>query len=179
MVFIFKKMNKQEKKIFKIFTRYLAIIIIGLGNFYILYKILTPLTIHVTNLILNIFTPTSLTGSIIHTKNATIEIASSCIAASAFFLLIVLIFSILDIKPKTRIYAALTATAILFLFNIARILFLIPFIGKPYFETLHWILWHMVSIVFVLVAYFITIKIYKIKSIPIYSDFRYIKSLIK
>jgi|APSaa5957512535_1039671.scaffolds.fasta_scaffold15906_2 exosortase/archaeosortase family protein len=172
-------MKKQNKKILNLFSRYLTIIIIGAGNLYLFYKILIPTTLHTTNLILKIFTPTILIGNTIQTNHALIEIAPSCVAASAFFLLIALILSISNIKPKTRAKALLTATVTLFTFNIIRILTLIPFINQPYFETLHWIFWHLISILFVLVAYFTTIKFYKIKSIPVYSDFKYLKSLTK
>ncbi|MBT6690130.1 pacearchaeosortase [archaeon] len=170
-------MQNQAKKILSLFMRYIAIIAIGLGNLYILYKVLTPLTIHATNSILSLFTRTSLAGNIIHIRNAIIEIAPPCVAASAFFLLIALILSTSNIKPKTRAYAILAATATLFTLNITRILLLIPFIGQPYFETLHWIFWHLISIVLVLVTYLTIIKTYKIKSIPVYSDFKYLKSL--
>lgn len=172
-------MKKETKKITNLFARYFIILLIALGNFYILYKILTPLTLHATNQILSIFTTTFLIENTIHLKHVIIEIAPACVAASAFYLLIALLLSTSDIKFKTRIYAIITAIAILFALNIARIVALTPFTNQPYFETLHWIFWHLISIIFVLVTYLLTIKIYKIKSTPIYSDFKYLKSLTK
>ena len=170
---------KQSTKIFMLFARYFSIILLGLGNLYIFYKILIPLTTQTTNIFLVIFTKTYLIGNIIYLPHTVIEIAPSCVAASAFYLLTILIFSTANIKPEKRLAAISTAFSILFALNIARILVLIPFINQSYFETLHWIFWHLISIVFVLITYFATTKIHKIKSAPIYTDFKYMKSLIK
>lgn len=168
-----------NKKIIRLFLRYLTILILGIGNLYIIYKILTPLTIHTTNILINIIVPTTLTGNIIQFGQTTIQIVPSCVAGSAFYLLLVLLFTTADVKPKTRLYAISTAVAIFFALNITRILILVYLIPSPNFETIHWIFWHTVSTIFVIATYFITIKLYKIKSIPVYSDFKYIISLIK
>jgi len=174
-------MNKQSKKITGLFARYLAILLIGLGNLYVIYKVLTPLTIHILNIILSIFTNTTIYGSIIHLQKMgiAVEIVSACVAGSAFYLLFLLIMSTAGIKPETRTKAIITAFAMLFALNILRILALIPIVTTTYFETIHWISWHLISIIFVVAIWFSVVKIYKIKKIPIYSDIKYIKSLIK
>ncbi|MFH0808487.1 MAG: pacearchaeosortase [archaeon] len=172
-------MNKQYKKILNIIIRYLSILILGLGNLYILQKILTPITIHTTNWILNIFTETILVTNTIHTSLLTLQIIPACVAVSAFYLLLFLIFSTADIKPKTRFYAASSAIAILFILNVTRILILIPIATTPYFDTIHWLFWHLISTVFVVATWFAIIKLYKIEGIPIYTDIKYLKSLIR
>ncbi|MCK4649929.1 pacearchaeosortase [Candidatus Pacearchaeota archaeon] len=172
-------MNKQHKRLIGLGIRYLSILILGLGNFYILQKILNPLTIHTTNIILKIFTNTILVIDTIYTSFLTIQIVPSCVATSAFYLLLFLIFSTSNIKPKTRLNATLTAVAIFFVLNITRILILIPIATTPYFTTVHWIFWHLVSTIFVLATWFATMKIHKIKSIPIHSDLKYLRSLTK
>ncbi len=172
-------MNKQSKKIYGLFARYVAILLIGAGNLYIIYKLLTPLTVHILNTVLSIFTTTTLTGNIIHLSQTHIEIVPACVAGAAFYLLLLLVLSTADIKPKTRIKAILTAFTSFFVLNIIRILILVPMINTPYFETVHWIFWHLVSTVFVVAVWFSVVRIYKIKSIPVYSDLKYLKSLIK
>jgi len=172
-------MNKQNKKVLNLITRYLSILILGLGNLYILQKILTPPTIHTTNWILGIFTETILTKNTIRTNSLTLQIIPACVAISAFYLLIFLILSTADIKTKTRFYAACSAIAILFILNITRILILIPMASSPYFNTVHWLFWHLISTVFVVATWFTIIKLYKIESIPIYTDIKYLKGLIK
>lgn len=172
-------MNKQSKKILGIFARYFTIILIGTGNLYIIYKLLTPLTIFTLNTILSIFTKTILIDNIICLNEISIEIIPACVAGAAFYLLFMLILSTANIKPKIRIKALFTAFIIFFILNISRILILIPMINTSHFETIHWIFWHMISTIFVVAVWFVVVKIHKIKSIPIYSDLKYIKSLIK
>lgn len=171
-------MNK-NKKIISLFLRYLTILILGAGNLYIIYKVLTPPTIYTTNLLLNIFTSTTLQGNFIYFGQTIIEIAPSCVAGAAFYLLLALLLSTADVKPKTRLYAILTAIAIFFALNITRILILASLISTPNFETIHWVFWHIVSTIFVVATYIATVKLYKIKSIPVYSDFKYLISLTK
>ena len=67
----------------------------------------------------------------------------------------------------------------LFVLNIARILLLASLIASPSFETIHWVFWHIVSTVFVVGTYIATTRIYKIKTIPVYSDFKYLTKLVK
>lgn len=172
-------MNKDTKKISNLFLRYLSIIILGLGNLYIIYKILTPLTLHATNFSLKIFTPTLLIENIIQFNQSLIEIAPPCVAGSAFYLLLVLLLSTANIKPEVRLKAVLTAIATLFVLNITRILILASIISTPSFETIHWIFWHIVSTIFVVATYIATIKLYKIKSAPFITDIKYLKSLTK
>lgn len=170
-------MKKEHAKIISLFSRYLAIIVLGSYNFYLIYKIFTPLTIHATNLAIKLVTPTILSKDIIHFGQTTIQIAPSCIAGSAFFLLIALILSTSNIKPKTRALALLTSLATLFILNITRILILASMTSSPSFQALHFAFWHVLSTLFVVITYIATIKFYNIKSIPIISDFKYLKSL--
>ena len=172
-------MNNQSKKILGLFARYLSILLIGIGNLYIIYKILTPLTIHVLNAILSIFTNTVLLNNMIKLNEVIIEIVPACVAGSAFYLLFLLVMSTADIKPKIRIRAFMISFAMLFALNTLRILILIPMANAAYFETVHWIFWHLVSTIFVIGVWLGTVKIYKIKKIPVYSDIRYMISLMK
>ena len=172
-------MNKDSKKILNLFSRYLAVLILGTSNLYLIYKILTPLTIHTANLSIKIFTPTVLVENIIQFNQTIIEIAPSCMAGSAFYLLLALILSTANIQPKTRFKAVLTALTVLFVLNIIRILILASLTATPNFETIHFIFWHIVSTAFVVTIYIATIKYYKIKSVPILSDLKYLKGLTK
>ncbi len=172
-------MKKQTKNILNLFLRYFSLVLLGVGNFFLIYKILIPMTTNVLSAILWLFTDTKMAGNIIHLALTSIEIAPACVAGSAFYLLLLLVLSTADIKPETRIKAILTSFFMLFSLNILRILILIPMTGAHYFEIVHWIFWHLISIVFVVGIWFYIVKIYKIKSIPIYSDFKYLKKLIK
>lgn len=168
-------MNKFQS----IALRYVMILTLGINNFYIISKIITPLTIHITRTTLNIFTPTTLTQNIIQTQTTTIQLIPACIAISAYYLLIFLLLATPNIQIKTRIYTILTATLSLLILNTTRILILIPLTQTQSFATIHWATWHIFSTTLVAAIYITTIKLYKIKSTPIYSDLKYLKSQIK
>lgn len=172
-------MDKQSKKIIGMFARYFALLLIGTNSLYIIYAILTPLTIKVTTAILLIFTTPVLIENFISIPGVTIEIVPACVAGAAFYLLLILTLSVPDVKPIIRTKAILTAFAMLFALNILRILSLIPLIKSIHFASIHWIIWHLASTVLVFAIWFAIIKIYKIKSIPIYSDMRNLIKFIK
>lgn len=172
-------MNQPQKKIMSIFARYFALILIGANNLYLIYAILTPLTIYTTTAILSIFTDPILIGNFINLSNLTIEISQACVAGAAFYLLLILTLSIPNIKPKTRIKIITISLLTLFILNIARILILIPLIKSEHFQIIHWTIWHIASTIFVVAIWISITKIYKIKSIPIYSDIKYISKQIK
>lgn len=169
----------QSKKIISMFARYFFLLLIGTNNLYIIYATLTPLTLYTTTAILSIFTNPTLTDNLINLSGVTIEIVPACIAGAAFYLLLILTLSTPDVKPVTRTKAIITATAILFALNILRILILIPLVKSAHFQTIHWIIWHLASTLFVVATWFAVITIYKIKSIPIYSDLNYLSKSIK
>ena len=171
-------MNKQPKRLLGLFARYISLIILGLGNLYLFYKVLTPATIKSVATILSIFGKSMIIGNIVIHNGTVIEIISACVAGAAFYLLFILILSTAEITPKKRAMALITATLMLFVLNVLRIVFLALISSTLYFELIHWIFWHLISTIFVVLVWIITIKIYKIKSIPVYSDIKYIKFLI-
>jgi len=170
---------RETKFLTGMFARYFALLLIGTNSLYTIYAILTPLTIFTTVKILSIFTTPILTNNFINMPGATIEIIPACVAGAAFYLLLILILSTPNIKPVTRIKTIITAIAILFTLNILRILTLIPLIKSAHFQTIHWIIWHFASTIFVVAIWLTVTKIYKIKSIPIYSDIKYLINSIK
>jgi len=172
-------MNQQSKKISGLFIRYIIIVLAGLGNLYIFYKILTPLTIRAVALVLSIFTDPFVLGNTIYTKYAAIELIPACIAGAAFYLLFILVMSTPDIRPLKRLGLLAATLADLFILNVIRILILITLIRTPSFETAHWIFWHVISTVFVVGIWIAYVYIFKIKSVPIYSDVKYLAGLIK
>jgi exosortase/archaeosortase family protein len=171
--------NKELKKIIGLFARYLFILALGIGNLYLIYKIFTPITFFILNKTLFIFANAHFSQGIFYFQNFNIELVQACIAGSAFFLLIFLIFSTANIKPKKRILMLITSISILLLLNYARIVFLILIANSIYFEIIHWVLWNLVSILLVVATWFLVAKIYKINSIPVYSDIKFLLDNIK
>ncbi|MFH1291175.1 MAG: hypothetical protein ABIH79_01305 [archaeon] len=93
-------MNKQSKRILGLFSRYFILLLAGMGNLYIFYKILTPLTVQSVGVILSLFTKTITVGNLILVKGVIIEIVPACVAGAAFYLMFLLIFSTAEVKPK-------------------------------------------------------------------------------
>ncbi len=161
------------------FFRYFLLLLAGIGNLYIFYKILTPMTIVAVETILSFFTRVTVADNLMFVGGIFIEIVPACVAGAAFYLLFFLIFSTAEVKPKKRFFALITAIAMLFSLNIIRIVFLALIVDNVYFSLVHWVLWHIASTILVVAVWFLIVKMYKIKSIPIYSDLKYLNSLKK
>jgi exosortase/archaeosortase family protein len=169
-------MNNQSKKLIGIFARYLFILLLGAGNLYIFYSILTPLTVYSVSQTISLFTEVITEGIFIHLNDFSVELVRGCVAGSAFFLMFILVFSTADIKPQKRFYALITALAMLFVLNFLRIILLVLIYSPTnvYFDAIHWVLWHLISVCFVVGIWFLVVKIYKIKSVPVHSDIKFL-----
>jgi len=172
-------MDNQSRKIIDLFARYFIILSVGLGNLYLFYKFLTPLTMRAVVAILDIFSNPLVTGNTIFFKRVVIEIVPACVAGSAFYLLFLLVVSTADLNVKKRLLVLLTSVVVLFILNILRLVLLVPITSTPYFDAVHWVFWHLVSTVFVVAIWISMVYLYKIKTIPVYSDIKFLISLIK
>jgi exosortase/archaeosortase family protein len=172
-------MDKQASKILDVFARYFLILLVGVGNLYIFYKFLTPLTIRAVAAILDIFSNPFVMDNMIFLKKVIIEIVPACVAGSAFYLLFMLVVSTPDMDIKKRVLVLVTSFSLLFFLNTLRLVLLVPLTTTPYFETIHWIFWHLISTVFVVAIWVSVVYIYKIKGVPVYSDIKFIASLLK
>ena len=169
-------------KIKDIFIRYLIILLIALPNLFIFYFLFTPLTIYPLFLIFNIFfRDIILIGNSFFIKGFQIEIIGACVAASAYYLLTILNLSIPNISIKKRIKMISFAFLFLLSLNILRIFFLSVFFvsGFSFFDFTHKLFWYLGTTVFVVLIWFIGVKKYNIKEIPIYSDIKFLISKIR
>ena len=173
-------MDKKDKKlIISLVSRYLLIIILGLNLSIISGLLLSP-TLYLTKTILSLFYPTFLLpGSIIYFNSISVELIPSCISASAYFLLFILIFSTPNIKAIKMIFLVVLSFVLFFIINILRISFLALIYNYNYFNILHKFLWFFLSTMFVVIIWFSLVKAFKIKEIPIYSDILSLKKYSK
>ena len=172
-------MGKNTEKILDIFIRYILIVIVGLGNLYIFHLILKPLNYNLLYFVLSTFGKASQVGEYILARGMRIELIPACLAISAFYLLFILLVSIPGIKLLKRVIFITSAFVTLFILNFLRIIILIFFVGSPSFEGLHWVLWHIISTLFVIGIWLAIIKIGKVKEIPLYSDLKFLHKLVK
>ena len=168
-----------NKKLILIVLRYIILLILVL-NSYLIYKIFTPLTIYFSVIFLKLFYPVIFFGEqILINQTKIIEIIPSCVAGSAYVLLLILNLFV-AMKPKQRIYSILLSFSLLFIFNILRIIVLSILLVNDFefFYITHKLVWYVLSTILVVGIWFLTIKIFKIKEMPIISDIKcFIKSI--
>ena len=171
-------MRNLDKSILGIFVRYIILLATAFPNLWIFYLIFTPLTVYPVYFLLKIFFGVSLISQIVILVGQTIpiEIIEACVAGSAYYLLLILNLTTGKIKTKTRVYMILFAFLSFLIVNIIRIflLSLLAISGSSFFDITHIVFWYFISTIFVVAIWFIQVKIFRIKEIPLYSD---IKSL--
>ena len=84
-----------------------------------------------------------------------------------------------DVFPSLLI--SLATGTIVYALNILRIFFLsiLTINNSQFFDFAHKLFWYLLSTIFVIGIWFLTIKIFKIKSIPGYTDIKYFAKNIK
>lgn len=176
-----KKRKEKEidikKSFLETFLRYVIILLSSINGFWLFYFIFTPLTIYPVYWILNIFFNASLLGEIVLLNNIVpIELVPACIAGSAYFLLLALNLSTRDIKIKKRLSMIGVSFLSLWVVNIIRIFsFAMIFMaGYFFFDAAHKLFWYGLSTIFVVVIWFVVVKKFNIKTIPFYSDVKYL-----
>jgi exosortase/archaeosortase family protein len=158
-----------------LFIRYLILIIFGAFNLWIIYTVFTPLTIYpVFGILKFIDSGTSLLiSNVIVFRGVDAQIIPACVAGAAYYLLL-----ILNLTTPLRITKRLGNLAFILItflaLNILRILIFIALAasGSPYFDSAHQLVWNFGSTLMVVALWFLGVYIFKIQSIPIYSDIR-------
>jgi len=176
-------MKKEERKILGITLRYVILLLIVLPGFILFYFVFSPLTIYSVYGLLELIYHVNIYQNMLSVGNHTIEIINACIAGAAYYFLLVLNMSIPNVKAKKRIYMILVSFGIFLIINILRIFILsIMYISdSTFFDVTHKIFWYLGSTVLVVLIWILVVRWFKIKEIPIYSDFRFLykKSLLK
>lgn len=162
-------------------TRYsLAVILSVFNNGF--YLIFSPWTLYLTFWILDLFYVVSLKGNEIIFDSISFTLIPACTASVAYLLLGLLILTTRSIRWITRLKMFIYGSMLLLFFNILRILILV-FVyvnfGKNYFDALHIIFWEVVSTIVVILIWIGLIKWYRVKNIPVYSDFKFLLESVK
>lgn len=173
-------MHKDTKRIAGIFARYLALILLAMGNLWIFYKIFTPLTIYPVYFLLNLLYHASLSGTSIFSSQFSIQLVNACIAGSAYYLLLILNLAV-SMPLKKRIPALIFSFLAFLIINILRIfLFTLLLVKSPaLFNFSHLAFWYILSAVIVFLVWLLEIKLFKIKAIPFYDDLKFLYNKAK
>ncbi len=107
---------------------------------------------------------------------ATINIVKYCVTASAYYLLILLNLLTMKISFLKRILMFILGSILIYLMNLVRIIILIVILIKnnQIFEPAHFIGGILLSLVSVLIVWTLTSLLFKVKTIPIISDLKYL-----
>jgi len=171
---------KSSNKIFFIPLRYL----IALGSIFtlpLIYQLLTPLTTYYIAFFLGFFyNVTIISCEKLIVNFSAIEIIPSCVAGSAYILLLILNLAT-PMKLKKRLLSILFSVAILFLVNTVRLFILSIMVvqNSEYFDIVHKLFWYLLSTIFVIAIWFLTVKLFDISKIPVYSDVKFLIKNIK
>jgi exosortase/archaeosortase family protein len=140
------------------------------------YVILKPLTVYCLYFIMQFFYKVGVNGNIlgffVSGNLFNVEIIDACVAGSAFFLLLILNLSTKNLGVLKRIWLFLFEAALLFLFNLIRLLVIIPLYlnGSALFPIVHELFWYVLSIAFVVLIWLFGAWVFRIREIPVYSD---------
>jgi len=175
-------MNKKGD-VLGIIIRYAILILVAIPNLWLFYLIFTPLTAYPVYWLLGIFYDAAILNSniILIAQSIPIELIGACIAGSAYYLLLILNLSTREIALKKRIKMLLWAFGTFLVLNIIRIFFLSLLVisNSKFLDITHQIFWYALSTIFVVAIWFAEAKAFKIKSIPFYSDIKFLYKRIR
>ncbi len=168
-------MNNKEAIILAI--RYIVLVVLGFALIYgkLFEIIFTPLTFWPVLGILHLFydNVASLPGYVISYANVYAGIIPACIAGAAYYLLLILNLTT-PMKAMKRAWSILFLVGAFLIFNIMRIVIFAAVAASRsnYFDAAHMMMWYFGSTVMVVIIWFLTVWLFKIKEIPVYSDMK-------
>lgn len=169
-------------KITSLIIRYLIIVLAGLGNLTFFYKIFYPLTFYLSSFVFSMLGEVEnfyILKIILFNNDVAIELINACIAGSAYYLLLILVLSVPSLLILKRVSILLFSFIFLLLINVFRIVLMVLIVGTVYFESVHMLFWYILSLFFVVGIWFLCVKLFSIKEIPVYSDLKYLIEQIK
>jgi len=177
-----QRQKRQKFNLVDLVARYAIALALSINSLFIFYYIFRPLTFYPVLFVLKLFYSAALSGlRFLIVNGYEISLVDACVAGSAYYMLTILNLTTRGITFSKRIKIFLFDAASLLALNILRIVILaILFVeSSALFDVMHFVFWHVVSISFVIFIWLFTIKIYKIKTIPIWSDIVHLKSFMK
>jgi exosortase/archaeosortase family protein len=164
-------MNKKQS--FYLLFRYILLIFLALGNFFLIYELANPATIKASFFLIKELYPAAqiLDSNTILYAGFTAKIIPACVAGAAYYLLLILNLST-PMPIKKRLKSLLFVIFSFYLLNLIRIITFAKLLtlGTNYFENLHEITWYFGSTIMLILIWFVNSLIFKIKAVPVYSD---------
>nr|MBI4156228.1 pacearchaeosortase [Candidatus Woesearchaeota archaeon] len=165
-------MDYSKKLVIRVIVA-LLLVLIPINVFYLL--LLKP-TLFLTFISMNFYEPIINSSSLI-INNEILVFIPACIATSAYYLLAGLVLFTKDLSLKRSLKMFFLGSLMIFIFNLIRIDFLIYVLieyGIDWFNKVHLIFWNFLSTVFVAGTWILLAIKFKVKTIPVYSDLKYL-----
>lgn len=169
----------ENKRFLEIILRYFFLLFFALFFLDFFYTLIKFPTLLLSSNILNLFFDISINNSAILIENYSLELVPACLAGSAYLLLLILNLST-PMNTRKRILSISYAFLTLFLLNSFRIVFMaiLLLFSSSSFVFFHKFFWYFVSTILVVLIWFSSVKIFKITSIPFYTDIKEIKKYV-
>jgi exosortase/archaeosortase family protein len=167
---------KSDKAIIKdVAIRYLLLLLVSVNGLWLFYFLFTKLTLYTSAFLINFFYSAKVYSNALLVEGQIVSIIKACIAGAAYYLLLILNLTTAGIKAKKRILIFLFDALLLLALNAVRIAVLAFMVVKNFasFDITHRVFWYGISTIYVVFIWILTIKIFKIKEIPVYSDFSF------
>ena len=177
----------EKKRVYFVFLRYLILIVLGIPNLYLFYAIFTPLTVGPTFYLFSlidsssyILDPLTTTNPTIFFKGAFASIIPACVAGAAYYLLLILNLTT-PMSLKKRLWSIAFLFGAFLIINLARIVLFGFLLTENFnsFDLAHTATWYFGSTIMVVLIWFANVLIFRIKTIPIYTDIKGIVSDIR
>lgn len=164
----------RKRAIANILLRYSLLILVGIFSVPLFHFLFLKLTLYSVYFLFKIFFNTSVSGNILWIANFPIEMIGACVAGSAYSLLLILNLAAPEIKLKKRILMISLSFLIFLLINVLRIfsLSIMLMSANPLFDFTHKLFWYAGSTIVVVAIWFFSVKLFKVKSIPFYTDIK-------
>jgi exosortase/archaeosortase family protein len=165
---------------FWLLLRFLALI-----GMFIFKGIFSPFIVYVSLIVsylpLGLIFGASLSGNVIGLNGKGIEYVDVCAALSAYFLLLVLILLTKNVGFFRGVKMFIVGSLLVLVANVIRIgvlMYLFANNNVDLFINLHLLTWKLLSGVYVAFVWILLVKWFKVKEIPIISDWKKLKKLI-
>ena len=140
--------------------------------------IIFPITIYLSYVLLSIIQQNVILNSpYIIINGVTTKFVTACAAVSAYYLLMLLVLLTKDIRPLTRLKMFFLGSLIILIVNTIRVvilLLILSYRNQNLFETVHIAFWMLIGSIIVALTWIYLVKRYKVRSIPVYSDLKYL-----
>jgi exosortase/archaeosortase family protein len=169
----------EKRELFGLLVRYAFLLVLGVF-IWLIYSIVTPITIHLSYLLINLFFDSSIVGNVILAEGIKFIIISPCVAGAAYYLILILNLSTPMPASKRAKSLAFALIGFLILNSIRILAFVALAINQfQYFDLAHKWTWYIGSTILIVLIWFLSAWIFNIESIPFYSDIKNIAQDIK